>query len=64
MKKFVLLSVAALMIASLAVGCSSNGTSSWCRSGSLFPTARSKATQTVYTTSAQAQQCDPCTPSQ
>ena len=63
MKKFALFCSVALLLSSVSIGCSSNGgsTSSWCRSGSLFPTSRSKdAVQTVYMTSATASNCDPC----
>ena len=65
MKKLALFCAVALLLSSVSIGCSSSGgsTSSWCRSGSLFPTSRSKdAVQTVYTTAVSASNCNPCEP--
>ena len=65
MKKFTLFCAVALLLSSVSIGCSSNGgsTSSWCRTGSIFPVARTKeATQVVYTAPASASNCDPCEP--
>lgn len=61
MKKLALFCAAAVALSSLSVGCSSDGSSSsWCRSGSLFPTARNRQhTEQVYLNSA-ASHCDPC----
>ncbi|MDR0521781.1 MAG: hypothetical protein LBH00_08005 [Planctomycetaceae bacterium] len=62
MKKIVSLVIIGLLAASAGSGCTSSG-SSWCRSGSLFPIARSKPVQTVYTTSVSAaSECNPCEP--
>ena len=60
MKKCLMFGIVAMLLSALSVGCSSDGSSSsWCRSGSWWPTARSSQnTQTVYATGAQA--CDPC----
>ena len=63
MKKFALFCSVALLLSSVSIGCSSTGgsTTSWCRSGSIWPTSRSKeAERTVYMTSAMASNCDPC----
>lgn len=63
MKKFALFSAVALLLSSISIGCSSDGTSSWCRSGSLFPVVRSRdSVQTVYTTGNTISSCDPCVP--
>ena len=63
MKKFALFCSVALLLSTMSIGCSStNGgsTSSWCRTGSLFPTASSRnAVQTVYAP-ALASNCNPC----
>jgi hypothetical protein len=67
MKKLVLLSAAVILLSAFTAGCSSrSGSSSWCRSGSLFPTARNKQnTETVYlSAAASASQCDPCSANQ
>ncbi|MDR3182120.1 MAG: hypothetical protein LBT89_04225 [Planctomycetaceae bacterium] len=70
MKKFVLFAAAVILLSAFTAGCSSSSGTSWCRSGSLFPTARNKQkTETVYLTAATgtgiaASQCDPCTPNQ
>jgi len=62
MKKFTLFSAVALLLSSVCIGCSSNG-SSWCRTGSLFPVAQTKdATQVVYTTAGSYSNCNPCEP--
>ncbi len=61
MKKFALFCAVAMALSAVSVGCTSDGSSSWCRSGSLFPTSRSKQqTEKVYMTSASGAQCDPC----
>jgi len=65
MKKITLFCAAVLLVSFLSTGCSTSGSglSSWCRTGSLFPTARSKeATEVVYQTAGVYSQCDPCTP--
>jgi hypothetical protein len=61
MKKFAMLCTVALLLSSVSIGCTSNG-SSWCRTGSIFPTAKTKeTTQVVYTAAAGSyQHCDPC----
>ena len=63
MKKLALLCAAALLT-SVSIGCTSSGgsTSSWCRLGSLFPTATSARTsQQVYMTAAGSSAfCNPC----
>ena len=60
MKKCLMFGIVAVLLSALSIGCSSDGSSSsWCRLGSPWPTARnSQKVQTVYTTGAQA--CDPC----
>ena len=64
MKKFALFSTVALFVSLVSIGCSSNGgsTSSWCRSGSIWPISRSAEAQTVYMTGASASNCNPCEP--
>ena len=63
MKKFALLSAVALLLSSVSVGCSTDGLSSFCRTGSLFSPARPKeTTQYVYTTGASSAYCNPCEP--
>lgn len=72
MKKFTMFCALAVTLSVFSVGCSSDGSSSWCRSGSLFPTSRSnKKVEQVYTTSVDGDcnpcvevqpMCDPCTP--
>ncbi|MDR1269045.1 MAG: hypothetical protein LBK82_05940 [Planctomycetaceae bacterium] len=70
MKNVVLFCAFALMLSVFSVGCSSDGSFSLCRSGSLFPTTRAKK-EVVYTTPAtgfgacdMASACnpDPCEP--
>jgi hypothetical protein len=62
MKKIALLCAVAFL-ASVCIGCTTGGgnTSSWCRMGSLFPTATTARTQQVYMP-AGAFQCNPCEP--
>jgi len=71
MKKCLMFGVVAVLLSAISVGCSSDGSSSsWCRSGSLWPTARNRQdTQVVYATSGQvsgacdmASACNPCEP--
>ena len=60
MKKLALFCAIAMAISTVSTGCTFDP-SSLCRSGSLFPTSRSKQqTERVYMTSAQGSQCDPC----
>ncbi len=62
MKKCLMFGVVAVLLSAMSIGCSSDGgssSSSFCRTGSLWPTARSRQeTKMVYATSAQA--CNPC----
>lgn len=60
MKKFASLIIISLFVFSAGTGCTSSG-SSWCRSGSLFPIAKSSKPQTVYT-AASISECNPCEP--
>ena len=65
MKKFALFCSVALLLSSVSIGCSSSGgtTTSWCRTGSLFPVSRSQdRVESVYLTRAMAQNCNPCEP--
>jgi|GEM_PF-2152496 len=71
MKKLSLFCAVALLLSSVSIGCSSNGSggglSGFCRTGSIFPVARTReATQVVYQTagvsSQHFSQCDPCEP--
>ncbi|MDR2706078.1 MAG: hypothetical protein LBC02_09900 [Planctomycetaceae bacterium] len=68
MKKVALFCAFALALSAFSVGCSSDGSFSLCRSGSLFPTTRAKK-EAVYVTSATAvgacdvvSACNPCEP--
>ncbi|MDR0336384.1 MAG: hypothetical protein LBI18_04770 [Planctomycetaceae bacterium] len=64
MKKTVLFCAIALVLSTFSVGCSSDGSFSLCRTGSLFPTTRAKK-EVVYTTSATSIgtcEIDPCEP--
>jgi hypothetical protein len=68
MKNVVLFSTFVLVFSLFSVGCSSDGSFSLCRTGSLFPTTRAKK-EVVYTTSAAnigacevASACNPCEP--
>jgi hypothetical protein len=67
MKKVALFCAFALAISAFSVGCSSDGSFSLCRTGSLFPTARAKK-ETVYINQSTVRACDapsacnPCEP--
>ena len=65
MKKLALFCAVAF-VASVCIGCTSSGgsTTSWCRMGSLFPTATTARTQQVYMPAGAygAFQCNPCEP--
>ncbi|MDR0609619.1 MAG: hypothetical protein LBG58_05870 [Planctomycetaceae bacterium] len=68
MKKMVLFCAFALALSMFSVGCSSDGSFSLCRTGSLFPTTRAKK-EVVYTNSATTfgacdveSACNPCEP--
>ena len=62
MKKFALFCAVAMALSTFTVGCSSDGSSSFCRTGSLWPTARNRQNHEVVYTSqgTYAGQCDPC----
>ncbi|MDR2763022.1 MAG: hypothetical protein LBB88_10495 [Planctomycetaceae bacterium] len=65
MKKFTLFTTLALFLSACAIGCSTDGTNSFCRTGSLFPVLRSNVKDTVYTLKYGNQNnCDPCEPVQ
>ncbi|MDR2116222.1 MAG: hypothetical protein LBP87_07565 [Planctomycetaceae bacterium] len=68
MKKVALFCAFSLVVSAFFVGCSSDGSFSFCRTGSLFPTTRAKK-EVVYTTSGTgvgacdvASACNPCEP--
>ncbi|MDR0706098.1 MAG: hypothetical protein LBF88_14085 [Planctomycetaceae bacterium] len=67
MKKVALFCALAFALSAFSVGCSSDGSFSLCRTGSLFPTTRAKK-EAVYMTSATigacdvASACNPCEP--
>lgn len=49
-----------MLISMMSLGCSSDGgSSSWCRSGSFFPSRAKRNTETVYMHQG-ISQCDPC----
>ena len=69
MKKCLMFGLIAVLFSVLSIGCSSDGSvSTWCRSGSLWPTARDRQdTRVVYATSANGpcdvvSACNPCEP--
>jgi hypothetical protein len=67
MKNLTLLSAAVVMFSAVAIGCSTDGTSSFCRTGALFPTSRSPQydKEKVYYTDSivrRGSNCDPCEP--
>lgn len=69
MKKFAIFCAVAVALSSISVGCTSDGSSSFCRSGSLWPTARSRQQhETVYASSGmtgsctEVDVCGPCEP--
>ena len=70
MKKFLIFGAVAVLLSTMSVGCSNDGSSSWCRTGSLWPSSRTRQdTQVVYATSAQVggacdmvSACNPCEP--
>ena len=67
MKKFALFCALAVALSTFSIGCSSDGSSSWCRSGSIWPLSRTRQnTETVYMTSGMSggmcdvSACNPC----
>ncbi|MDR1483295.1 MAG: hypothetical protein LBT09_00575 [Planctomycetaceae bacterium] len=63
MKKFTLFSAAlAILLSTCAVGCTSDGALSFCRTGSIFPTAKNsqKYIDNIYLPRGTGSNCDPC----
>ncbi|MDR2641294.1 MAG: hypothetical protein LBC74_00705 [Planctomycetaceae bacterium] len=64
MKKFTLFSALTILLTSCVIGCSSDGISSFCRTGSIFPTTRnnqSNYSKEIYMHRG-TNNCDPCEP--
>ncbi|MDR0390531.1 MAG: hypothetical protein LBH59_01385 [Planctomycetaceae bacterium] len=66
MKKFTLFSAFAILLSACAVGCSSDGSLSFCRTGSIFPTAKNnqRYESIYYAPRTTSSNCDPCEPIQ
>ena len=66
--KLTLFCAIAVALSTVSIGCSSDGSSSFCKTGSLWPTSRTKKkTETVYMASAADRNCEvgycsPCEP--